>query len=406
MNSKKECKKKKLGKRGLGTIRQRANGNYEYRFPYVDEFYQRRYRSFTRPTIDECVEAAELFKQQIEAKGRMLNENATVSDILMQKVKTDYLKNYTGEQGYGRNLETIKIFERNGIGNMKIIDVKPYHIDRFLTSITQYSDKTISKIYGMLKSAFELAFTEKVIEVNYMTRYNARRPRSSKKPKVVRGFTEDEQLRFLEVLENHNVRYGKNNYRLQLLIELYSGLRMGEVNALKPEDIDFKNRKIYVHSTVARGIDARPFIRDTTKTEAGVRYVPISDVLVPILHEALDQMKDNPEGLIFYDYHKKNKWNEGKKGGIIETSQVNSFFQRICEKAGVPAMGQHSLRHTFATRCIEAGIQAVVLKKWMGHTDIHITLDTYTDVFDRMNNESTEKYDDLIRELNSRMIKK
>lgn len=406
MNSKKECKKKKPGKRGLGTIRQRANGNYEYRFPYVDEFYQRRYRSFTRPTIDECVEAAELFKQQIEAKGRMLNENATVSDILMQKVKTDYLKNYTGEQGYGRNLETIKIFERNGIGNMKIIDVKPYHIDRFLTSITQYSDKTISKIYGMLKSAFELAFTEKVIEVNYMTRYNARRPRSSKKPKVVRGFTEDEQLRFLEVLENHNVRYGKNNYRLQLLIELYSGLRMGEVNALKPEDIDFKNRKIYVHSTVARGIDARPFIRDTTKTEAGVRYVPISDVLVPILHEALDQMKDNPEGLIFYDYHKKNKWNEGKKGGIIETSQVNSFFQRICEKAGVPAMGQHSLRHTFATRCIEAGIQAVVLKKWMGHTDIHITLDTYTDVFDRMNNESTEKYDDLIRELNSRMIKK
>ena len=406
MNSKEECKKKKPGKRGLGTIRQRANGNYEYRFPYVDEFYQRRYRSFTRPTIDECVEAAELFKQQIEAKGRMLNENATVSDILMQKVKTDYLKNYTGEQGYGRNLETIKIFERNGIGNMKIIDVKPYHIDRFLTSITQYSDKTISKIYGMLKSAFELAFTEKVIEVNYMTRYNARRPRSSKKPKVVRGFTEDEQLRFLEVLENHNVRYGKNNYRLQLLIELYSGLRMGEVNALKPEDIDFKNRKIYVHSTVARGIDARPFIRDTTKTEAGVRYVPISDVLVPILHEALDQMKDNPEGLIFYDYHKKNKWNEGKKGGIIETSQENSFFQRICEKAGVPAMGQHSLRHTFATRCIEAGIQAVVLKKWMGHTDIHITLDTYTDVFDRMNNESTEKYDDLIRELNSRMIKK
>ena len=406
MNSKEECKKKKPGKRGLGTIRQRANGNYEYRFPYVDEFYQRRYRSFTRPTIDECVEAAELFKQQIEAKGRMLNENATVSDILMQKVKTDYLKNYTGEQGYGRNLETIKIFERNGIGNMKIIDVKPYHIDRFLTSITQYSVKTISKIYGMLKSTFELAFTEKVIEVNYMTRYNARRPRSSKKPKVVRGFTEDEQLRFLEVLENHNVRYGKNNYRLQLLIELYSGLRMGEVNALKPEDIDFKNRKIYVHSTVARGIDARPFIRDTTKTEAGVRYVPISDVLVPILHEALDQMKDNPEGLIFYDYHKKNKWNEGKKGGIIETSQVNSFFQRICEKAGVPAMGQHSLRHTFATRCIEAGIQAVVLKKWMGHTDIHITLDTYTDVFDRMNNESTEKYDDLIRELNSRMIKK
>ena len=53
--------------------------------------------------------------------------------------------------------------------------------------------------------------------------------------------------------------------------------------------------------------------------------------------------------------------------------------------------GQHSLRHTFATRCIEAGIDAVVLKKWMGHTDIHITLDTYADVFDSMHNSSINK---------------
>ena len=147
----------------MGSIRQKANGSYEYRFPYVDEFYQKRSKSVTRPTIDECVEAAELFKQQIEAKGRTLNENATLCDILLQKVKTDYLKNYTGEQGYGRNLETIKIFERNGIGLMRIVDIKPYHIDQFLTSITEYSDKTISKIYGMLKSAFDLAMIEKVI---------------------------------------------------------------------------------------------------------------------------------------------------------------------------------------------------------------------------------------------------
>ena len=236
----------------MGSIRQKANGSYEYRFPYVDEFYQKRSKSVTRPTIDECVEAAELFKQQIEAKGRTLNENATLCDILLQKVKTDYLKNYTGEQGYGRNLETIKIFERNGIGLMRIVDIKPYHIDQFLTSITEYSDKTISKIYGMLKSAFDLAMIEKVIDVNFMTRYDARRPRSKKKARVVRGFTEDEQIRFLKALDEHRVTYGKNTYRLQLLIELYSGLRMGEINALKPEDIDFKNRNS-VRSPKANG---------------------------------------------------------------------------------------------------------------------------------------------------------
>ena len=47
--------------------------------------------------------------------------------------------------------------------------------------------------------------------------------------------------------------------------------------------------------------------------------------------------------------------------------------------------GQHALRHTFATRCIEAGVSPLVLKNWLGHTNIHITLDTYADVFARMN---------------------
>lgn len=56
--------------------------------------------------------------------------------------------------------------------------------------------------------------------------------------------------------------------------------------------------------------------------------------------------------------------------------------------------GQHALRHIFATRCIEAGVPAVVLKTWMGHTNIHITLDTYADVFSRMNNDSMKKFED------------
>ena len=93
-------------------------------------------------------------------------------------------------------------------------------------------------------------------------------------------------------------------------------------------------------------------------------------------------MRDNPEGLIFYDHN---------KNGIIGTNQVNSFFYRICEKAGLEGFTQHCLRHTFATRCIEAGVQPVVLKKWMGHTDIHITLDTYADVFDKMDYSAVDK---------------
>lgn len=61
--------------------------------------------------------------------------------------------------------------------------------------------------------------------------------------------------------------------------------------------------------------------------------------------------------------------------------------------------GQHALRHTFATRCIEADIPAIVLKKWLGHTNIHITLDTYADVFDRMHLGAINKLDELLDQM-------
>ena len=61
--------------------------------------------------------------------------------------------------------------------------------------------------------------------------------------------------------------------------------------------------------------------------------------------------------------------------------------------------GQHSLRHTFATRCIEAGIPALVLKGWLGHKDIHVTLDTYAHVFERMNLGAISKFESLINEV-------
>ena len=101
-------------------------------------------------------------------------------------------------------------------------------------------------------------------------------------------------------------------------------------------------------------------------------------------------MKSNPEGLIFYNQ---------RRGSIINTNQVNSYFNRVAEKAGIDITGQHSLRHTFATRCIESGVPAVVLKKWLGHTDIHVTLDTYADVFDRMNNGAIDKLDRYMEKL-------
>lgn len=167
---------------------------------------------------------------------------------------------------------------------------------------------------------------------------------------------------------------------------------MGEINALKPEDIDLEKGIVHVKRTVSRGLEYRVFIKEGTKTYTGIRDIPVSSILRPVLEKVLREYEENPNpmGLLFYDEYKND---------VIDTNQVNCYFGRVLEKAGVAHRGQHALRHTFATRCIEADVPPLVLKTWLGHRDIHITLDTYADVFENMHNsaiEKVEKYADMI----------
>ncbi len=374
---------------GLGSFRKKGD-KVEYRVSYTDEFGRTRRNSFSADTEEICLDRADRFLEELEQRIAGADLDSTIPDILRKKVQSDYEKNFTGEQGYERNLSVIRIIQRHAIGNIHIVEVNGNHIELFLQSITSYSNNMISKLYAIMRSAYRIAMTEGIVAKNYMELKEFRCPKSDKPDKVIRALTEEEQVLFVKALEEHKVPHGRNSYINQLYIELYAGLRMGEINALRPQDVNLEKGRIHVERTIARGKEYRNFVKPSPKTSAGVRDVPIPKKLRPILKRAMAEMKPNPEGLIFYDHN---------KGDVVATYQVNSFYQRLCQRAGLPYYGQHALRHTFATRCIEAGVPALVLKNWMGHTDIHITLDTYADVFNRMNLGSVELLDRYMDEM-------
>ena len=384
--------KKKLRKLkyGEGSFRQTSNGRVEYRFGYKDEFGQTQRKSFTGDDEMECLYKAQEFLEKEEKRQQGIDMDSTIVDIVMKRYDEDLAMNFIGEQGYCRNVGTLQIIKKSPIGKMAIIDIEERHIINFLKTITHYSNSTIEKLFNQMKMAFQEAYDGGVVEGNMMMGKAIRRPKSDRPDKKVRGMTEDEQAIFVEAIQSDRIRRNYNDYRKQLLIELYSGMRMGEINALRPGDIDFKNKVINVKNTISRGLNYESFVKDGTKTYAGRRQVPMNKMLEPILRDAISEMKKNPYGLIFYDYHKKD---------LITTNQVNSYFNRVSKRCGLEHRGQHCLRHTFATRCIEAEIQPVVLKNWLGHKDIHITLDTYADVFDRMNFGAVEKLEDHIKKL-------
>ena len=378
-------RKKKKAKSGEGTFRIKPSGLIEYRFTYKDEFGQSQRKSFSCATRQECLDKADEFLDGQAKLVKGIDVNATIVDILKRKYEYDYRKNYLSEAGYGRNLDSVKILENSPIGNIPIREIEKRHIELYSTTITHYANSSIEKIYRLIKIAFDIAMDEGIITKNIMQSHTMRRPKSKKKDKKVRALTLEEQKRFEDALANKNPPQGRNDYRLQLFIELHSGMRMGEINALTPDSIDFDNNVVHVTATVSKGVGNNWFIKDGTKTKTGIRDVPISDALRPYLEEAIKRYKKNKQKLLFFDHTSKT---------VITTSQVNSYYNRVCKSADIEPCGQHALRHTFATRCIEAGIPAVVLKTWLGHTDIHMTLDTYTDVFNVMDNDAIKKLDE------------
>ena len=368
---------------GSGSFRKRGS-KYEYRVSYSDNNGITRSKSFSGRTQRECYKRAEDFFIELERQKLGIDKGNTISAMLRTKYQDDFEMNFIAEQGYNRNLEFLRILEDSPVSQIPIYDVTVDDLERYMKSIINYSNSVIEKLHLQIKQAFKEGVRRGFITDNIMEIHEIRRPKSNKPTKKVRGLTEEEQKLFTEALENYPIPKHGQHYKRQLLIELYTGMRMGEINALAPEDIDFNRSLIHVHKTVSTGLNNRSFISDTTKTDAGNRYVPINNLVKSILEESVGDMKSNPEGLIFYNH---------RRGSIINTSQVNSYFNRVAEKAGIDITGQHSLRHTFATRCIEAGITPVVLKTWLGHTDIHVTLDTYSDVFDRLNHKSISQFE-------------
>ena len=365
---------------------QDKNGYYSYKVYYIDIDNKKKRKGFGGKDPDEIRMRAEEFLRDIEDMRNGVERMATIPQILKRRYELDYKNGYTQEPGYYRNMASLKKIEESAIGNKPIAKITLLDIQDFLGTLRHYSNSVIRKTYSQLRLAYGEAIIAEIVTKNLMLSSQIRCPRSAMPDKRIPALSIEEQQALVDALSKHK-RWGtRNEYSKQILIELYTGMRMGEINALRPEDIDFKKGLIHIRGTISMGKDWRIYRRGHTKTDAGMRDVPINNLVRPILEQAIADMKWNKEGLIFYDHYKK---------GVISTSQVNCFYRRICEKAGIEFHGQHSLRHTFATRCIEAGVKAgvkpVVLKNWLGHTNIHVTLDTYADIYGSLNSASIDQ---------------
>lgn len=357
-------------------------------------------------------EQAKEFKVRVTEVKNSLNNgtyicknNITVYELGKDIADNKFNRNKVSEATYGRELQTLKHIENHNIGNIPIQKITYVQLQDFIDSKKRYKNTYIDKIYELLGRIFKEALKRELIPKNPML--NVEKPKSEQPDEKIEAFSTEEQKAFFKVLEK------ENTYKDIFIIALYTGMRMGEILALKKEDIDFKENIIHIRRSLTKTKKGRTILGDTTKTYYSLRDIPITSLVETSLRHAISSMTLNINNLLFVQ----------PNGVLYPVSDLNSRFKRICVNANLGVVpyiikrknkktgeikeihsktseyNQHMLRHTYATRCIEANIPAEVLQKLLGHKNIQTTINTYTTIFDKFKKEQTEKYVEYIQNL-------
>lgn len=305
------------------------------------------------------------------------NNGIPLGQLMRLNLQKKLDMNLISENQYARVINTIKVIEKNDIVNKKIEDIKSDDIQEYINSLKDYSNSYIRKLMEQFNQAYRLAMNKGYITRNPMV--DVIKPRSTKPDREVRAMTIEEQQIFTNYLMNKSIE--EEPYKNVFLIQMYMGLRVGETLALRNSDIDLRKNLISVNKTLTTDKDRKVIMGNTTKTYAGVREVPIPEF---IRKSIIEQMK-------IAENQKDNQLFISDKQNYIDNRNVNRILKKRLLDLGITGISTHSLRHTYGTRCVEAGMRAVALQRLMGHQDISVTLNTYTSVFNKYKEDELKK---------------
>lgn len=251
----------------------------------------------------------------------------------------------------------------------------------------------LDNINKTVSAALNQAVENQIIAVNVAKRVKL--PQETPRERQVLTPDEQAKLERLILQSDHPIAFA-------IYLDLYTGLRVGELLALKAEDINFNTKELYVRRSIKRvhipESKKTELVIEAPKTPKSIRTIPLPDFLVDKLRAYIDRIEK--ERVSLHDIEippEQSGWiDEGflffsTYGKPYESTHARRVLDKFLDYAGIEHINFHALRHTFATRAIESGFDVKSLSEILGHTDAKMTLNTYTHSLADQKRASMEK---------------
>lgn len=355
-----------------------------------DENGKRKYKTVYGKTQREANEKAEELKTQLGKGLDIASKTKTYRDWAKLFMSSQKIKLSASE--YDTKEKRIEYF-LNFFGDSPIESVRPFQIESALNELAAKNPttgkptakKTLSAYKQVCGQVFKFAIKNRVIESNPAD--YAELPQNAPK----------KERRALEEYERERVISSKHRAKRAAMISMFCGLRRGEMTALTWNDIDFKNNTI----TVNKSYDFKSKSLKMPKTEAGVRTVPMPDILS-------DFLKSEKRTSVYVICNSQNKmmsvdsWKRLLQSLLCDLeieygiSGKKNKFSPVPTVLTIKSFGWHDLRHTYATILFEAGVDVLTAQYLLGHASPQTTMEIYTHLSEAQKARSIIKLNDFL----------